>query len=409
MRRMVREPAARRRRRRLLMALVAAAGAAVALAPRLTDSPAARTKLVARAVDHARVRLEWTPVPRAKRYRVARGGLVVGRTPATSFTDVLLWPEQRYSYRVDALDRAGRTAASFGAEATTKPLPATGFRPVFGRSSVWSRPVGDAPLHPRSAALSAYLASRARAPNMTLHMWGVSVAEAHPADPRYRVRCTVYEECSLDRFGRIPIPVTARPDPAGDGHLAVYDPRRRREWGMWQARRRRGQWSASSGAAVSLAGDGIASPGVVGPSAANFPLLGGLIRPEEILQGRIDHALVFAMPGVGKGSPVCPATHSAGVAPHRDAPREGQRFQLDPSVDVEALPLPRWQKTIARALQEYGMYLRDSGGALTVYAENPVSRGYDAWRLLGFGKGGWVSLAAIPWHRFRALAPPPGC
>ena len=84
-------------------------------------------------------------------------------------------------------------------------------------------------------------------------------------------------------------------------------------------------------------------------------------------------------------------------------------MQLDPSVDVGALAIPRWEKTIARAMQDYGMYLRDNGGTLGVYAENPISRGYDAWSPLGLGSVGSVSLPSIPWNRFRLLAPPAGC
>lgn len=40
--------------------------------------------------------------------------------------------------------------------------------------------------------------------------------------------------------------------------------------------------------------------------------------------------------------------------------------------------------------------LRDDGGTLSIYAENPVSRGYDAWARLGFGDGESASLAAAP-------------
>ena len=200
--------------------------------------------------------------------------------------------------------------------------------------------------------------------------------------------------------------MTAKPDPSGDGHLAVYDPATQREWGMWQAREANGGWSASAGAAVSMAGDGLAPANTGSGNAANFPLLGGLIRPEEILQGRIDHALVFGMPGIGRGRPVCPATHNAGSSTDPYALREGQKVQLDPSVDVNSLPIPAWQKTIARAMQVYGMYLRDGGGTLSVYAENPIARGYDAWAPLGLAGVGAASLAGIPWDRFRVLDAP---
>ena len=175
---------------------------------------------------------------------------------------------------------------------------------------------------------------------------------------------------------------------------------------MWQASYAADgdTWRASAGAAVSLVGDGIARARRASGNAANFPLLGGLIRPEEILQGRIEHPVVFGQPGIGQGRPVCPAT--ANVATTRDplALREGTLLQLDPAVDVDALGLPRWQRTIARALQEYGMYLRDNSGTLTIYAENPVSRGYDAWANVGLGGSSAPFSSAFPWRQMRVVA-----
>jgi hypothetical protein len=68
--------------------------------------------------------------------------------------------------------------------------------------------------------------------------------------------------------------------------------------------------------------------------------------------------------------------------------------------------LTPWQKTIARALQRYGMYLRDGGGSLAVYGENTISRGYNAWTYVGLDAGSWPSLAGIPWNKMRVLDAP---
>jgi len=258
----------------------------------------------------------------------------------------------------------------------------------------------------RNAAGLSYFVSHSTGSNLVLHSWAVAVAETHRGDSRFRVACRTGWACTLGAFGAFAIPVTAKQDPSADGHLAVYDPATRREWDMWQAKP---AWTASAGSAVSTTGDGIAATGTASGDAANFPLLGGLIRPEEILQGHIDHALVFSLPGIASGAPICPATHNAQTTSDPSALREGQRVQLDPSVDVDALSIPGWEKTIARAMQQYGMYLRDNGGTLGVYAENPISRGYDAWSPLGLGSVGAVSLSGIPWSRFRLLAPPAGC
>jgi hypothetical protein len=368
--------------------------------------------VTATATDHAHVRLDWSPVFDAVRYAVYRDTLLVGVTRGRSFTDALLWPETSYAYRIAALDRRGDVITTRVAAATTMRLPAAGFPRPFPETSFWNRPVGPDPrIDPRTGARIAYLLRDMRAPNLALHEFAVAVAEAHPDDPRYAVPCLRYRRCTLGAFGRIPIPLTAQPDVGKDGHLAVYDPGTQRSWDMWQASRRGNSWVASAGAAVSTRGPGVAPPGTIGANAANFPLLGGLIRPEEILQGRIDHALVFTLPHLGRGRPVCPATHNAGSSRDPDALREGHHLQLDPALDVSTLPIAAWQRPIMRAMQVYGMYLRDGGGTLAILAENPISRGYDAWGRVApelAAPRESMLLPGVPWERFRVLAAPDG-
>jgi hypothetical protein len=380
--------------------VLTAADAAPAPAP--TPSPS--RALTATAVDNAHVDLAWPAVPGASAYRVARDSLVLGTTAATTFRDALLWPSTSYGYTVTALGATGASIATLNASATTRPLPASGFQRFFASTSWWNTPVGAAPLAQNSAALSAYVGAQAGSANLTLSRWAVAVAEQHPSDSMFSVPCTRYS-CTLSAFGPFGIPATAKPDPAGDGHLAVYNPGTGREWDMWQAAATGSSWTSSAGAALPLTGAS-APAGTQSGNAANFPLLAGIIRPEEILQGRIDHALVFMMPGVNNTGYVCPATHHDGATSSPSAPMEGQRFQLDPAIDVDSLPIPAWKKTIARALQVYGMYLRDNSGSFALLAENPVSRGYDAWAKAGLGGVASASLSGIPWGSLRAISAP---
>ncbi len=367
------------------------------------QSPA--TTVTAETIDSSHVQLTWTSFPGATSYQISRDGTLVGQTSETSFKDALLWPATTYAYRVVGLGSTGSAPASLTVSGTTASLPAGGFARPFSATSFWNTPVGATAGATNSSALSAYLAAHAAYPNMTLHAWGVPVAEAHPTDTAYRVPCTFYTNCTLGAFGDFAIPLTAAPDPESDAHLAVVDPASGREWDMWQALHTDASWSASAGAAVTTTGTGIAPAGTEGADAANFPLLGGIVRPEEILQGHIDHALVFGMPGVSSAGHVCPATHHDGSTTDSSALMEGAHLQLDASVDVDALAIPQWEKTVAHALQTYGMYLRDQGGSLVIWAENPIARGYDAWAKVGLS-GDSISLAGIPWDRFRALSPP---
>jgi hypothetical protein len=367
---------------------------------------AGSTGLAATAVDSSHVKLQWSAVQGAAFYRILRGGLVVGQTATTTYTDSLLWPRTTYSYEVDAVSSAGAKIKAPTGQGTTNLLPASGFPRPFPAASIWNSPLGSAPVAANSSALMTYFLAHSPHPNMTLHAWGVAVSETHASDSTFLVPCIFYSNCTLGAFGAFAIPVTAAPDPSADGYLAVVDPSAQREWDMWQAKSSGASWSASAGAALSTTGNGTAPEGTASGDAANFPLLGGIVRPEEILQGHIDHALVFGMPGVSRVGHVCPATHNDGSSSDPNALMEGTRLQLDPSVKIDSLPIPAWEKPIARAMQVYGMYLRDTGGSFVIYAENPVARGYDAWSKAGVPSGDSVSLAGIPWAKLRVISPP---
>jgi len=183
----------------------------------------------------------------------------------------------------------------------------------------------------------------------------------------------------------IPIPegAVASPPAGGDNHLAIIDRAKGLEWGMWWARQDdMGAWSTGLGAVTDLTGTGVAPPwnavarefDAHRARASGFPLIAGLIRPEEIAAGRIDHALVFATTQVRTEYFIPPAsTAQAQTGFTRDSLNGlpmGARIQLDPALDVDALDLSAPAKIIARALQEYGAYLGDYAGANVIYLDN---------------------------------------
>ena len=72
--------------------------------------------------------------------------------------------------------------------------------------------------------------------------------------------------------------------------------------------------------------------------------------------------------------------------------------------------LPAWQKTIARALQKYGAYVRDNSGTLSIYGETSSAtlggRGYDGWTKANVGLGTGNSQgfsSAFPWGQLNVI------
>ena len=144
-------------------------------------------------------------------------------------------------------------------------------------------------------------------------------------------------------------------------------------------------------------------PFPVGATATGLPLLGGLIRPGELRRGRIRHALAVAIPRTRANVFAEPATRTDGNFASRTAIPEGARFRLDPRLDISRLHLPRAARVIARAVQRYGMIVRDKGPAVTFFAEAArPGRRSPYVRLFG-GRLPSVLLRRFPWRRLRVV------
>lgn len=248
--------------------------------------------------------------------------------------------------------------------------------------------------------------------NLAVRSFSVTVFEARPEDPVYDVQLTA-EWAPHQTLGPVPIPRHAVPDPEDDGHMVVVDSSSGCAFEFWQARRVGDRWAASWANSISLDSNGIYSQGGAA-RAGGSSLLEGLIWPEELRTGRIRHALVFAYGETRAGGPVPPATSSDGWSWDPQALPQGARLQLDPAFDVSTLP--DWQQPIARALQEYGMFLMDTtGGDISLFALNPLTLASDPYEDLipdsvwfgdRPGARDWARLD-IPAQAFRVLKLPP--
>lgn len=152
-------------------------------------------------------------------------------------------------------------------------------------------------------------------------------------------------------------------------------------------------------------GSGVAPASRVSAVAANFALTAGIVRPEEIAAGVIDHALVFTS-AYTRNMFVAPATHGDGPNNATDAMPLGARIQLDPAWDVAGSGLAAWQKVIAKALQDYGAYCVDTSGAVAFRAETSTGRGLsDIWTPVGVpGSSSPNFSAGFPWGSLRVHA-----
>jgi hypothetical protein len=212
-------------------------------------------------------------------------------------------------------------------------------------------------------------------------------------------------------FLDVPIPRHARPARGTDGSMAIWDRSSDQLWELWQARKAPDGWHACWGGRIDRAST---DPGYfedyMGVSGSGLALSGGSVGIREAGSGAIKHAMALQLIDVANWSTFSyPAQRSDGYLPP-DTPNaimEGQRFRLDPSVDLDRLDLTPLAKTIARAAQKYGFIVTDQSGAVDVVAESGLGlareTGVNPWDKIMRGVPGYEVLENFPWDRLQAL------
>jgi hypothetical protein len=275
----------------------------------------------------------------------------------------------------------------------------------YDDGSFWNIPI---PENPAIAANSPAIVANAILPFVPTatfsnsDAWGISYINATGVSAKtYNIACTRY--CTGDSID-FPIPPGAQPTTGSDHHMVVINGNL--ELDMWLANYdpASDRWSAGVRVVNDLRGWGAfcgRGQHCNGAEASGFALLGGTVRPEEIAQGHIDHALAMITPHTRASFIACPATHTDGKVDDPTAIPEGARVQLDPSFNVDAQPWPAWEKVIAKALQTYGAFVVDTGGALAVRGVTDQNQGGSSWAAVNTPKG--ANISNIPWQLIRVL------
>ncbi len=293
----------------------------------------------------------------------------------------------------------------------------------FAPTSFWNTPLAaNAPIDVRSSAYVDRL-------QHLLDRWVPYVNTTRYSTPVYtvprdqpRVHVTLDKESGGDlqtAFETVPVPSHAQPAAGSDGHMVVWQPSRDRMWEFWMARRLSDGWHARYGGRIknvsqspghytavqSRSGRYLEHP-LWGASATSLPLLGGLIRIDEMRAGRIDHALAIALPEIRAGAYSWPAQRTDGTARHPDAIPEGTRLRIDPGVDLDQLQMAPSVRAMAIAAQRYGIVVRDGAGAVTFFAEDPSPTGTNLFLGLdGLFGVRYIdqALREFPWDRLQVL------
>ena len=292
---------------------------------------------------------------------------------------------------------------------------------LFGPLSVFRQDIRSAPTAADSAAQVTNLTQQ-----VTDHYGGVAafnvwnynttVAVAAPDQARSRV---TFDDCQhkgsvpyglygvKGQFEDVPVPANAVAAAGSDAELTVYSPSSDQVWEFWVTRKRADGWHACWGGRIDKAST---SPGFFsnyfGATATGLPNAEGMVSVADARQGHIDHALSLQVIDAAQALDISyPAQRGDGQG--TGPIREGTRFRLDPSVNVDALALNPYAKMIAKAAQTYGFVVTDKGGAVAVLGESGAAvtgnGGANPWNELLGATPSYSVLTGFPWNRLQAV------
>ena len=206
----------------------------------------------------------------------------------------------------------------------------------------------------------------------------------------------------------VPVPSNAVPAAGSDKEMIIWQPSSGHLWELWRALKESHQWTACWGGEITDAdtSDGI-FPAPYGAGASGLSILGGQIHLEDLKHGAIHHALEVLIPDTAS-SYVWPADKTDGTSDDSEAIPEGTRFRLSPKVKLSSLKLSPAALEIATAIQQYGLIVGDTGGAVALQAQDPSSvgdRGKDGPYRKLLGSDPDDVLDDVPWSKLEVVNP----
>jgi len=284
-------------------------------------------------------------------------------------------------------------------------LPST-WRP-FTNTSPWNTPIPEnATVHSNSAEIMSLITNRVDhirlADSQLTPIWVVNSSNALAVSTNtspgtnliwtYMNSSNLFYAWDADTNGVSddPIPLSSEMNPSSEGYLCIIDPFKRLAYELSDYH----GWTNDTPECGAFHIWNLTENGVgqnptnltesqnwqtQGTKGSGLCLIGGVLRPEELEAREIRHALTFSFGlnrDVENGQIMMypPACRSDGMytnnPPDEIYPIEGMRFQLDPSLGTSDFDewgiTNRRERVFARALQDYGMVLGDTGEDMAI-------------------------------------------
>lgn len=260
----------------------------------------------------------------------------------------------------------------------------------FHADSWWNTPLpAEVPLDPAAEDILHYLRTGYESGPGCLMLagagdshWGQPVYDARPSDPSYDIKGLADP---LPELEELRIPEGAQSASNSDRSMTVYDRVKGYVVALTGADydEDRDVWSAAGASITYLDSNGLHEATGESDDPRNRGSHRGnngavmAVEIDEVQSGAIHHVLKVASGPEVADRYVFPMIGSDGDYHGSDpgVPPQGLRFRIKPSIDLEELDLHPEALVIARALQEYGFYIGDSGGTTALKLQNTRAQG----------------------------------
>jgi hypothetical protein len=253
-------------------------------------------------------------------------------------------------------------------EAASNPTPPTSISsttsiancPIFPADNFWNTRIDSLPVHPLSDAWIDHIGR-----DKNFHMdfgsgtWDGGLigipfnVVAGSTVPKYEAVFYYPDESDP---GPYPIPQNPKIEYGSDHHILTIDSETCTLYEIYDASFDGANWNGGSGAIWDLRSNALRPTVWTSADAAGLPILPGLTRYDEIVNGEITHALRFTVEDTA--GYIWPARHLT-AEPQEGVPPMGARFRLKTDYDISSFP-PELQ-ILLQAMKTYGIVIADNG------------------------------------------------
>ena len=244
---------------------------------------------------------------------------------------------------------------------------------MFPADNVWNTDISKLPVNKNSATWMANMAASTTnlhpdfGPNEGGYPYGIPWTVINPKTQAFiHLRFEYADESDKGPYPFGPTtPIEGGRNASGDRHALMVDPATCVLYELWDAQYVSPTAStAGSGAIWNLNSNALRPASWTSADAAGLAILPGLIKYQEVLSGRVDHAIRFTAQCTDDAY-VWPARHEAGSC-GADYPPMGARFRLSAGFSASQIckagsPYCSQLAVVIRAMQHYGLILADNG------------------------------------------------